>query len=74
MATCRSRPEKNPLALIRGQRSENVAYDGAAQHLRDVWVAVRASLRSILELTTVEQVVTGQLPADVVEHTNKDRS
>jgi Rrf2 family protein len=63
-----------PLAMVRGQRPENIAYEGAAEHLRDVWVAVRASLRSILELTTVAQVVAGELPEGVVEYTSKDRS
>jgi len=63
-----------PLALVRGQRPENHTYDGAARHLQDVWVAVRASLRSILELTTVAQVVEGRLPDTVVAYTSQDRS
>jgi Rrf2 family protein len=63
-----------PLALIRGQRPENVDYQGAAEHLQEVWVAVRASLRSILELTTLAQVVAGDLPEGVVQHTSQDRS
>lgn len=63
-----------PLALVRGQRPESHAYEGAARHLQDVWVAVRASLREILELTTVAQVVEGNLPDAVVVQTSKDRS
>jgi len=63
-----------PLALVRGQRPENHTYEGPARHLQDVWVAVRASLRSILELTTVAQVVDGQLPDTVVAYTSQDRS
>lgn len=63
-----------PLALVRGQRPESHAYEGAARHLQDVWVAVRASLREILELTTVEQVVEGRLPDRVVAHTSQNRS
>jgi len=63
-----------PLALVRGQRPESHAYEGAARHLQDVWVAVRASLRSILELTTVAQVVEGRLPAAVTALTSEDRS
>jgi len=43
------------------------------RHLQDVWVAVRASLRSILELTTVAQVVDGKLPDTVVAYTSQDR-
>ncbi len=63
-----------PLALVRGQRPESSVYDGPAKHLQDVWVAVRASLRSILELTTVEQVVQGRLPDSVLAFTAQDRS
>ena len=63
-----------PLALVRGQRPESHAYDGPARHLQDVWVAVRASLRSILELTTVAQVVEGRLPDSVTTYTREDRS
>ncbi|MGH3768489.1 MAG: RrF2 family transcriptional regulator [Pseudonocardiaceae bacterium] len=63
-----------PLALVRGQRPESHAYEGAARHLQDVWVAVRASLRAILELTTVAQVVEGRLPDSVVAYTSEDRS
>lgn len=63
-----------PLALVRGQRPESHTYSGAARHLQDIWVAVRASLRDILELTTVEQVVEGNLPPTVLAYTCQDRS
>src|SRR6266487_2849518 len=42
-----------PLANVRGVRSEQVAYAGSAERLRDVWVAVRASLRGVLEQVTL---------------------
>jgi Rrf2 family protein len=54
-----------PLAAVRGQRSEQVAYDGNATALRDVWVAVRASLRNVLERVSLADVAAGTLPADV---------
>jgi Rrf2 family protein len=63
-----------PLALVRGQRPEAHCYQGPARHLQDVWIAVRASLRSILELTTVAQVVEGRLPPGVLVLTSQDRS
>lgn len=63
-----------PLALVRGQRPESHSYEGAARHLQDVWVGVRASLRAILERTTVAQVVEGRLPDSVVAYTSEDRS
>ena len=54
-----------PLANVRGVRSEQVAYRGSAEPLRDVWIAVRASLRSVLEHVTIEDVASGKLPASV---------
>jgi Rrf2 family protein len=54
-----------PMAGVRGLRPEAVAYEGAAVHLKDVWVAVRASLRNVLEHVTIEQVASGNLPPEV---------
>jgi Rrf2 family protein len=63
-----------PLALVRGRRPEQHGYAGPARHLQDVWVAVRAALREVLELTTLEQVVDGRLPAPVVALAGPERS
>jgi Rrf2 family protein len=54
-----------PLAEVRGLRPHETAYDGVAEHLPVVWVAVRASLRRVLDGTTLEDVRTGALPAAV---------
>ena len=54
-----------PLANVRGVRSEQVSYQGSAEQLRAVWVAVRASLRAVLEQVTLADVVTGELPENV---------
>ena len=54
-----------PLANVRGLRSEAVEYTGSAGPLRDVWIAVRASLRGVLEAVTVADVARGELPAAV---------
>jgi len=54
-----------PLAEVRGLRPHQTAYDGVAEHLPVVWVAVRASLRRVLDGTSLEQLLTGELPADV---------
>ena len=56
-----------PLANVRGVRSEQLAYRGSAERLLDVWVAVRASLRSVLEQVTLADVASGELPAHVRE-------
>jgi Rrf2 family protein len=54
-----------PLAEVHGMRPEATSYEGAAVHLQEVWVAVRASLRSVLERTTIAGILTGKLPANV---------
>ena len=54
-----------PLADVRGLRPEAATYEGSAEHLRDVWVAARASLRSVLERVTLADVVAGTLPPEV---------
>ena len=59
------RAVEGPLANVRGRRSEEVEYSGAAAPLREVWVAVRASLRAVLEAVTLADVARGELPAAV---------
>jgi len=54
-----------PLANVRGVRSERVEYEGSASGLREVWVAVRASLRGVLERVTLADVARGELPEHV---------
>lgn len=56
-----------PMAAVAGIAPEQVDYPGASAALREVWVAVRASLRSVLETTTVADVASGQLPPIVGE-------
>lgn len=54
-----------PLASVRGTRPEALAYRGRAAPLRDVWVAVRGSVRAVLEGTTLADLLAGELPAAV---------
>ena len=54
-----------PLAAVRGQRPEDLEYQGASEHLREVWIAVRASMRHVLERITLDDVASGGLPDDV---------
>lgn len=55
-----------PLASVRGQRPELVEYAGTAEPLKAVWLAVRSSLREVLEHVTLADLATDRLPADVV--------
>jgi Rrf2 family protein len=54
-----------PLAEVRGLRPDEMNYSGLAQHLPGLWVAVRASLRRVLDETSLQQLLTGKLPAHV---------
>jgi len=54
-----------PLAHVRGQRPEELGYHGAAEALQEVWIALRASEREILELVTIADVATGEMPERV---------
>jgi Rrf2 family protein len=54
-----------PLANVRGVRPEGLEYTGSSASLREVWIAVRASLRSVLEAVTLADVAHGELPAVV---------
>ncbi|MGO8874028.1 MAG: RrF2 family transcriptional regulator [Acidimicrobiales bacterium] len=59
------RPLDGPLAEVRGLRPEAASYEGPAERLQDVWVAVRASLRTVLEQVTIADIVSGELPKSV---------
>jgi len=63
------RPLDGPLAEVRGLRPEAATYEGSAEHLQSVWVAVRASLRSVLEHVTIADITTGDLPKPVMKLT-----
>jgi Rrf2 family protein len=56
-----------PLAEIRGVRPEAATYEGAASCLQDLWVALRAGLRSILEGVSLEELAQGRLPESLRE-------
>lgn len=59
------RAVEGPIANVRGQRPETVEYAGAAAALRDVWVALRAGLRSVVEEVKLADIVRGELPEGV---------
>lgn len=63
------RAVEGPLANVRGEWPEAVEYGGAAAPLKEVWIAVRASLRTVLETVTLADLAEGSLPASVEELT-----
>ena len=54
-----------PLLGVRGERPENIEYPGVAEPLQQVWIALRANERAILEEVSLEHIVSGELPARV---------
>jgi len=59
------RAVEGPIANVRGLRPEQVEYVGAAEQLRDAWIAVRANLRAVLETVTLADLAAGRLPDEV---------
>lgn len=58
---------EGPLAAVRGVPPEELAYPAPAERLRDVWVALRAGMRGVLETVTIEDVLLDRLPAPVAD-------
>lgn len=54
-----------PLAGVRGLRPEDTAYDGAAAAMPDMWVALRAAVRAVLEQVSLADLAAGELPPRV---------
>ena len=64
------RAVEGPLANVRGEYPEAVEYPpGAAEALQEVWIAVRANLRAVLESVTLADLADGTLPKPVVQLT-----
>ncbi|MFN8149895.1 MAG: Rrf2 family transcriptional regulator [Solirubrobacterales bacterium] len=58
---------EGPLTMVRDQRPETLEYDGPAEGLTDAWLALRESMRTVLETTTVDDVMHQELPPAVAE-------
>jgi Rrf2 family protein len=59
------RAVEGPLANVHDASLGEIHYSGAAAALTEVWKAVRSSLRSVLETTTVADLAGGRLPRPV---------
>jgi Rrf2 family protein len=53
---------EGPIAHVQSAPPETIEYRGNAEHLREVWIAVRANLRAVLEHVTLADLVSGDLP------------
>lgn len=66
------RAVEGPLVGVRGQRPEEIEYVGSSESLQQVWIALRANLRKVLEHVTVAQVAAGNLPKEVLALTREE--
>jgi Rrf2 family protein len=68
------RAVEGPLVGVRGQRPEEIEYGGSAESLQQVWIALRANLRKVLEHVTVADVAAGKLPDEVLALTREEEA
>ena len=61
------RAVEGPIAHVQSAPPDQIEYRGNSKHLRDVWIAVRANLRAVLETVTLADLVSGELPDPVEE-------
>jgi Rrf2 family protein len=59
------RAVEGPIANVRGMPPQEVEYNGPAAPLQQVWIAVRANLRIVLEAVTLADLAAGRLPQEV---------
>ncbi len=55
-----------PLADVHDESLRGLEYPAPAEQLPLVWMAIRGSLRRVLEKVSVADLVSGELPADVL--------
>jgi Rrf2 family protein len=48
---------EGPIASIRGERPDDIVYEGVAAPLRDVWIELRTVMRGVLEHTSLADLV-----------------
>jgi Rrf2 family protein len=59
------RAVEGPIAHVQSTPPEAIEYSGNSESLQEVWIAVRASLRAVLEEVTLADLVSGELPESV---------
>jgi Rrf2 family protein len=65
-----ARAVDGPLALVAHQRPENVAYVGTSEHLGELWVGLRAAIRSVMDHVSLADLLAGELPPAIRELVN----
>lgn len=59
------RAVEGPLASVRGEPASELQYEGSAKPLQDVWLALQANVRAVLEQTTLADITSAELPDEV---------
>jgi DNA-binding IscR family transcriptional regulator len=62
------------LVGVRGLRPEELSYEGSAQSLQQVWLALRANLRKVLEHVTIADIASGELPPEIIALTEQEEA
>ncbi|HXX90246.1 MAG TPA: Rrf2 family transcriptional regulator [Acidimicrobiales bacterium] len=63
-----------PLAEVHDRPLSSMTYEGAAHELPVVWMAVRAALRRVLELTTLADLAGHSIPPSVLDLADEYRA
>jgi Rrf2 family protein len=63
------RAVEGPLASVRSSRPETLEYEGLAEPLQYVWVALRTSIRTVLDAVTIADLIADDLPKHVIQMT-----
>jgi Rrf2 family protein len=56
---------EGPIAVVRDTRPENLEYEDPARGLTSAWVALRGSMRVVLESVTLASVLNEKFPPEV---------
>jgi Rrf2 family protein len=63
-----------PLAGVGGRRPDELEFTGSAAPMKEIWIAVRSTLRNLLEEVTLADVASGDLPDQVAALTADPRA
>jgi len=66
------RAMEGPLADVHGTAPESVDYPGIAEPLQEVWIALRANVRGVLEAVTLADLLGRRLPRRIATLAAKD--
>jgi Rrf2 family protein len=59
------RAVEGPIASVRGTRPEELEYEGSAEMLQPLWIALRSAMRDVLEKVSLADLASGSLPRAV---------